>query len=141
MSEAQDPILEAYWAKILADWADEARHKQFVAYCAQTAQLPEAALRYRGIAKPGEPVTPIARSSDASDSPAEAPAEDAEAVRRADAQKRLEGVAAAAVLVIANEPRTEPIDAKKLGRKLGLGFLAVVFAVLAYLMWVVFGAR
>jgi hypothetical protein len=138
MTTPSDPVLEAYWKKVLDEWPDDARHKTFVAYCAQTAQLPEAALRYRAIAEPKDEPDLEAKPEAAEDGE---PAVDAEAERRADAKRRLDSVAAAAVLMLASEPRTEPIDGKRLGRKLGLGFLVVVFAVLAYLLFVVYGAR
>src|SRR5437762_196921 len=45
-----DPVLEALWKRVLDDFADDAAHAAFVEHCQTTAQLLEAAVKYRGMA-------------------------------------------------------------------------------------------
>ncbi len=42
-------MLEALWKRVTDDWADDASHGAFLQHCQTTAQLPEAAARYRGM--------------------------------------------------------------------------------------------
>jgi len=172
-----DPVFDGYWAKVLETWGDDARHKAFVGYAAQTGRLDEAAVRYRGVvdapiesdppSPPEVPTEPAATEPAPSEAPVEepaaatepaatepaatepaatepAPASAARAAReaqRADAKRRLESVALAAVMMLdAHKSTDAPVDAKRFGRRLALIFLCVVMIVLAYLMAKMYGA-
>jgi hypothetical protein len=142
---SDDPIFDGYWKKVVDGWPEEAHHKAFVAYAAQVGRLDEAAVRYREIVDLREDAPAAPEAETEGDAPPEggAPAEgegeahgaDDAADRRADAKRRLEAVAAAAVLMLDAHKSTDPsADAKRFGRRLALGFLVVVMLLLGYLM-------
>jgi hypothetical protein len=140
---SDDPILDGYWKKVVEGWSEEAHHKAFVAYAAQVGRLDEAAVRYREIVDLQDDAPAPREAATESDAPPEggSPAEgEAQGAadapdRRADAKRRLEAVAAAAVLMLDAHKSTDPsADAKRFGRRLALGFLVVVMLLLGYLM-------
>ncbi len=45
-----DPVLDALWKKVTADFDDDRAHLAFIEHCQNTQQLLEAAVRYRGMA-------------------------------------------------------------------------------------------
>jgi CHASE2 domain-containing sensor protein len=45
-----DPVLDALWKKVLADFDDGRAHAAFIEHCRATNRLLEAAVRYRGMA-------------------------------------------------------------------------------------------
>lgn len=48
MATADDPV-EVAWARVRADFQDDARHKQFIALAQSLGRMPEAGRRYREV--------------------------------------------------------------------------------------------
>ncbi len=90
MTEADDPVLEGLWKKVVTTWGEDERHQAFVAYCREAKCLDEAARRYRSVAEGNE-------------AGIEGDAEEVVAT----AKKRLAGVATIAVATLEAD-RTEP---------------------------------
>lgn len=121
MPEPPDVVLEALWDKLSQEWGDDRRHDAFVAYCAETGQLPEAGRRYRLVAE-------AAPEEDAE----EAASED----RREDAKRRITALMAAAIATLnAERDLDPPLDGKAITKRITLGFFAVVVLVLVYLVF------
>lgn len=106
---ADDPVDRA-WAEVLAAWGDDAAHKKLVALCAALGRLPEAGKRYREI-----------RDSDPS--------------RRAEAQKRIEQLLAAAMARL--EVERAPRDDRSKRRLLFVVALALMLAMIGAAAWAV----
>lgn len=94
-----DSGLEALWANVTRDWESDKAHAAFLNYCQAHDQLPEAAVRYRGMAGDRE--------------------------RGPSAEKRLKAVAALALHSL-EATRTERPQSR---RNWGAIFLIVVFSV------------
>ncbi|MGZ3453797.1 MAG: hypothetical protein ACXWUG_10995 [Polyangiales bacterium] len=112
--EKRDPLDEA-WSRVREGWADEARHRAFVAQCAAAMRLDVAARKYREAIR-GEVV-------------------DYRGEHAADAERRLREVVAmaqATALVPAPKPNKALLAARTLSRFAfgALVLLLVVFLVL-----------
>ncbi len=108
MSQLLDPALEALWKNALDRWDEDAPHAAFLEHCQRTGQLAEAAARYRGMK--------------------------GDHTRGASAEKRLQGVAALAVLAL-EASRTPQSENSRQGSRLVLAvlFLAATIALALYL--------
>jgi hypothetical protein len=108
MAEGADPF-EIAWREVEANWAEDAAHRKFIAFCAAQGALSEAGKRYRAV-------------------------RDGDEARREDAKKRIDAVLASALqsmeVLKADRPqRTKRIQWVALGACVFL----VLFALLSML--------
>lgn len=109
-----DPHVEDLWAKVLADWSENATHAAFIEYCRSTKQLGQAAARYREEVRRGDAYR---------DDP----------TRAESAQKRINAITGLVMLELEatrNESEAERLKfASKVVRWLAVAVLAAVIAV------------
>ncbi|MDP9034403.1 MAG: hypothetical protein M3O50_06320 [Myxococcota bacterium] len=106
----RDPVLEALWLRVLAEWHDDAPHAALLDHAMRSQQLPDAAGRYRLLL----------------DDPA----------RSAEAKKRLDGIIVAATQMLLSMKTPPP---GKVPLPITLSGLSVSMLLLAWLAWAVWG--
>jgi hypothetical protein len=110
--EAQDPVLEALWKRVLEDWDDDKTHAALLQHAVRAGALPEIAGRYRAIA--GDPT------------------------KAEVAQKRIEGIMAAATEMLMSMKTPRP---GKVPLPITLSAVAICLTMLGWLAMVLWSRR